>query len=612
MSTGRIPEEVIDQVLKQHDIVEVVGRYVQLSKQGHYFKGLCPFHSEKTPSFTVTPEKQIYHCFGCGVGGSAIHFIMEMEGYGFVEAVKFLAEEANISFEWHGMTANQSEQQHDKTLLLKAYELANHLYQYILHHTEQGKEAKRYLKSRGISDTMCQTFQMGYAPSLWDTLVKQLEKKNFPLAIMEKGGLLSKKADGNGFVDKFRERIMFPIFDASGKVIAFGGRAIGDQQPKYMNSPETLLFNKSKVLYHLNQARTHIRKSQHVVLFEGYFDVVKAWDAGVCNGVATMGTALTKEHVSILQRNTQQITICYDGDAAGQSATYQSISLIEQVNLRVKVAVIPNGKDPDEFISTYGPERFQREIIDSAVSSMTFKLQYIRKNFKLQNESERLRYIQTAIETIAQLTTPLEREHYLKQLYNEFPQLSYDAMRQTLFEYLQELHKRETKRDNNELKWNNVRNNQTISGKSPALFPAYHNAERKLLAIMMHDREVCMRVEYEIGDQFNVEIHIALAAYLYSFYSQHDAPNLSRFLAMLQDEQLESTAASIAMIGTDHGYHHGVIDDYIREIKKLPVMQEINFKKSNMIQAERQGDIQKAAVIASEIIILEKKLKSSL
>ncbi len=610
MSTGRIPDSIIDQVLNQHDIVETVGKYVQLSKQGHYLKGLCPFHSEKSPSFTVTPEKQIYHCFGCGVGGNVIHFIMEIEGYSFTEAVRRLADEAGISYSWQGVTNEQTVQQQEKSTLLEAYELTNKLYQYILHHTEQGKVAKSYLANRGITDKLCETFQIGYAPSMWDTLVKQLDKRNFAMPLMERGGLISKKSDQSGYVDKFRERIIFPIFDTTSKVIAFGGRALGDQQPKYLNSPETILFNKSKVLYNMHQARPHIRKSQDAVLFEGYVDVIKAWEAGVINGVATMGTALTADHVSTIKRNAEKITVCYDGDSAGQNAAHQSISVLEEAGLRVKIAMIPDKQDPDEYITQYGHQRFRQDIIEAAVTSMKYRLLYIRKNFRLQDDADRMRYVQTAMAMIAGCASPLEREHYLKQVSSEFPELSYESMKQSLHEFMLEFEKKRDKRDNNQIQWNNVRNNRTAVERSPALFPAYHNAERFLLSLMIHSREVSLRVEQELADQFHVEEHAVLAAYLYAYYGQHEQSNPSRYIAMLQDERLESLASSIAMIGQEHGSKERVIDDYIREIKKVPMIQEISLKKSEMIHAERSGNMLQAAQIAKEINNLEKKLKS--
>jgi DNA primase len=615
MRYGRIPEEVIEAVLKRHDIVDVIGRHVHLSKQGHYMKGLCPFHSEKSPSFTVTPEKQIYRCFGCGAGGNIIRFLMEIEGLSFSEAVTKLAEDGDIPITWEETTEEQSEQQAEKATLLKAYDFAAKLYHYILGNTEQGKIAKGYLVSRGISDKLIDTFQIGYAPAMWDTLVQQLEKRGFSLPLMEKGGLISARHEGNGYLDKFRERIMFPISDSAGKIIAFGGRSMGDAQPKYLNSPETILFNKSRTMYNIHQARPHMRKLQQAVLFEGYVDVIKAWEAGVSNGVATMGTALTKEHAAVLNRNADKVVVCYDGDNAGQSAAYKSIPILEEAGCQVTVAMLPDGKDPDDYVRNYGFDRFVREIIEPAVPSMKYKLLYVRKNFKLHEDGDRLRYLQTAVKMIADLHSPMEREHYLKQLASEFPDSSYETMKLDLHEILLQSEKNRPDGDKKPFLWNNVMNNgrtaERTRSQTPSLLPAYHNAERLLLAIMMHDRDVSMQVESQLGDEFNVEAHAVLAAYLYAYYAQNSEPDASRYIAMLQDEQLESLASSIVMMGAGHGMNEQVIDDYIRQIRKVPMQEEIERKKEESVRAQRAGDHLRAAQIAIEIIALEKRLKST-
>ena len=610
MSNGRIPEEIIEAVLKHHDVVDVVGRYVHLSKQGHYMKGLCPFHSEKTPSFTVTPEKQIYHCFGCGAGGGVIQFLMAMEGYSFAEAVSQLAKEANLDIGIDTHADQHPQQNPEKTKLLEAYELAGKLYQYILKNTEQGKQAMQYLRSRGLNDKQIETFGIGYAPTSWDTLTQLLERRQFSLPLMEKGGLISARQDSHGYFDKFRDRIIFPIHDWKGQVIAFAGRAMGDVQPKYLNSPESILFHKSRSLYNIHHARPHIRKQQLLVLFEGYMDVIKAWEAGVVNGVATMGTALTGEHAEIIRKQADQVIVAYDGDSAGQAAAYKSIPILEKAGLLVKVAIIPNGQDPDEYITSNGSERFVREVIEAAVPSIKYKLLYFRKNFKLQEDGEKLRYIQQALKIIADIPSPIEREHYVRELSSEF-NYSYEAALQTLNEIRLQAEKNNKFGDNKDKPWNNVMNDGTPRQQNPSLYLAYHNAERQLLAIMMYDREVTHYVEKELGDQFNVDAHAALAAYLYAYFAQGYEPNASSFIAMLQEAELESLASSIAMMGNSHGVNDQVIDDYIREIKKYPQQQLIKRKREEMIRAERSGDIIRAAQIGIEIISLEKQLKSS-
>lgn len=375
---GNIPEKVIDAVLAQHDIVDTVSRYVHLTKQGKYMKGLCPFHSEKTPSFTVTPDRQIFYCYGCGKGGNAIKFRMEIEGLSFPEAVKIMAEESQIELpEKQGVIAIPANPERDR--LLQAYEWTAKFYNFLLKNTEHGKAAMDYLRSRGFGDKVIDQFQIGYAPDRWDTLVQFLTKRSFDLSEMEKGGLLSTRNDGEGYLDRFRGRVMFPITDRNGKIIAFAGRILGDGQPKYLNSPESKLFNKSRILYNLHQAKPSIRKLRQIVLFEGYGDVISAWEAGVQNGVATMGTSLTESHAALMKAMADEIIVCYDGDRAGQAAAMKAIHLLENVGLSVKIAVINEGLDPDEFIQKYGADRFRRQIIDGAVSTTKFKLIYLKK-----------------------------------------------------------------------------------------------------------------------------------------------------------------------------------------------------------------------------------------
>ncbi|MFD0682655.1 MULTISPECIES: DNA primase [unclassified Paenibacillus] len=610
MSNGRIPEEIIEAVLKHHDIVDVVGRYVHLSKQGHYMKGLCPFHSEKSPSFTVTPEKQIYHCFGCGAGGGVIQFIMAMEGYSFAEAISQMAQEANLDIGIDPAADSRSQQNPDKSKLYEAYELTGKLYQYILKNTEQGKQAMQYLRSRGLNDKLIETFGIGYAPAPWDTLTQLLERRQFPLPLMEKGGLLSVRQDGQGYFDKFRDRIIFPIHDWKGRLIAFGGRAMGDAQPKYLNSPESMLFHKSRSLYNIHLARPQIRKKQQIVLFEGYMDVIKAWETGVINGVATMGTALTEEHAEVIRKQADQVIVAYDGDSAGQNAAYKSIPILEKAGCLVKIALLPNSQDPDEYITTNGSERFVRDVIEAAVPSIKYKLIHFRKNFKLQEDGDKLRYIQQALKVIADIPSPVEREHYVRELSTEF-RLTFEAALQDLNEIRLQSEKNNKFGDNKDKAWNNVMNDGRPRERAPSLLKAYHNAERQLLAIMMFDRDTTKYVERQLGDQFNVDAHAALAAYLYAYFAQGYEPNASSFIAMLQEKELEGLASSIAMMGNSHGVNGQVIDDYIREIKKYPQQQLIELKREEMLKAASLGDLTLAGQIGNEIMSLEKQLKSS-
>ncbi|MBO7743836.1 DNA primase [Paenibacillus sp. MWE-103] len=613
MAYGKIPDSVIEAVLKHHDIVETVAKYVHLSKHGKYMKGLCPFHSEKTPSFTVTPEKGIFYCYGCGKGGNAIKFIEEIEEYSFPEAVRVMAEEAGIPIAWGGAPEGQrgDEGNGERDKLVQAHELAVKLYHYLLMNTTHGQPALQYLRSRGVTDKQIDQFSIGYAPPEWDTLARFLEKREFDPALMEKGGLLIGKQDRSGYIDRFRDRIMFPIWNRDGKPIALAGRMLGEGQPKYLNSPETMLFNKSRNLYNFHHARAAMRKNRRVVLFEGYMDIVKAWSAGVQNGVASMGTSLTEEHAAVLQRNADEAVICYDGDNAGQAAALKSIPILEKAGLKVQVAMLPKGMDPDEFIEANGANAFMREIIEHPVSATKFKLLYAKKNHILLEEEGQKNYLLEAVRIIAVLDSPTEREFYLKELSREFD-MSLESLKQDCFNERQQLQKMKPQRDNNDNSWNNGRNeNRENRRKSsaPPVLPAYQVAERKLLAQMLQSADTAGAVHRKLGEAFHVEDHAALAAYLYAYYAQGHDPDVSRFIASLQDDRLERTAASILMMDDDMPFDEQLLDDYVNEIVKVPKLREVEEKKEAMVRAERSGDMLKAAQIASEIIALERQLK---
>ncbi|MBH5318118.1 DNA primase [Paenibacillus sp. GSMTC-2017] len=610
MTYGKIPEDVIDAVRKRHDIVETVGKYVHLTKQGKYMKGLCPFHSEKTPSFTVTPELQIFHCYGCGKSGNVIRFVAEMESYSFPEAVKVLAEESGIPVTWVSQDGgNAPVQDPNRQKLIEAHELAFKFYHYLLNNTKQGDGAKRYLRERGLSDRLIDHFMIGYAPDEWDVLARFLTSRGFDPVLLEKGGLLSAKNDGSGYVDRFRSRIMFPLWDSSGKASAFGGRIITDGQPKYLNSPETMLFTKSRTLYNLHNAKSAVRKSKGIVLFEGYMDVIKSWSAGVLNGVATMGTALTDEHCSILKRHAEEVLLCFDGDDAGQAAVFKSIPMLEAVGLKVMIAMLPKGKDPDDYISENGPDSFLRDVIDEPVSVTKFKLIYSRKNHILLKEEGRKNYLLEAVEIVAELDSSTEREVYLKDLSREFD-ISLDSLKQDCHGIRAELLKKRPQRDNNDNSWNNGRNEKRRTSGAPKLLPAYTYAERRLLHVMMRDHDVAEAVHQRIGDSFNVEDHVALAAYLYAYYAGGYEPDAARFIESLQDDRLEETASSILMMDGDFPFDETVMDAYIGTIQKVPLLRDIEHKREELVRAERAGEALKAAQLGLEIITLERQLKS--
>jgi len=348
-----------EKVKQQADIVRVIGEYVRLKKTGQNFSGLCPFHNEKTPSFSVHPVRQIYHCFGCGAGGDVFKFVMEMEKCPFPEAIRTVAEKCGIPVPRPRERSPEERQENQqRAALVEMHRLANEFFQRQLRDAQEGKVAAAYLEDRGLDRDSIARFGIGWAPSSGDALLRQLKQK-YPEKLLEGSGLLNRNESGRLY-DKFRGRIMFPISNEAGKVIAFGGRAMGDALPKYMNSPETPIYSKSNVLYHLDRAKEELRRSDFAILVEGYMDAIAVARAGFTNVVASCGTSLAEPQIKLLGRFTRKVIVNYDPDTAGQAATERSLTLLLEKEFEVKVLALPAGADPDKFLKEQGADAYRK------------------------------------------------------------------------------------------------------------------------------------------------------------------------------------------------------------------------------------------------------------
>jgi DNA primase len=371
--SGLYSDDILDEVARANDIVAVVSSYFPLKKAGKDYQALCPFHAEKTPSFTVSPGKQIFKCFGCGRGGSVFNFVMAKENVTFPEAVRILAERAGVQLKDTG----GAEKQVGTTRVLRdALEWATRRFVGGLEHPQAGAPGRAYLNERGITAETIEAFQIGYVPDGWDNLIRAAERDKVPLDLLEKGGLVVRK-DTGGFYDRFRGRVMFPILDALKRPVAFGGRALGDVQPKYLNSPETMLFHKGEALYGLAQAREAIEARRRAVVVEGYFDVVMPRQVGVRNVVATLGTALTDEHIRALKRYADEVVLVFDSDLAGRRAADRAMELFLAHDVRILITVVPEGKDPCDYCRSHGAEAFEARI-NGAADAFKFKWDMIR------------------------------------------------------------------------------------------------------------------------------------------------------------------------------------------------------------------------------------------
>ena len=398
------PEKFIDELVDRNDIVDVVSGYVRLSKRsGANQFGLCPFHSEKTPSFSVNQEKQIYHCFGCGKGGSVINFIMEIENLGYRDAVAFLARRAGMA-----MPQEQEDAESRKRARMLALnkDAARFFYEQLS--TPGGSRARDYMAQRRISPATAKNFGLGFAPDTWDSLEKAMRQKGYSDFELADAGLVRRGKNG-GFYDTFRDRLMFPVIDVRGSVIGFSGRILGDGEPKYMNSPETLVFNKSRNLFALNLAKKS--KSGYILLSEGNIDVVSLHQAGFDSAVASLGTSLTPEQARLLSRYTDQVIIAYDNDGAGIKASQRAIGILEKLDVKVKVLRLEGAKDPDEFIKARGPEAF-RKLLEGSESQADYRLRNVTGKYDLTQDEQKVEFLKEASDLVARLPGAVERQVY--------------------------------------------------------------------------------------------------------------------------------------------------------------------------------------------------------
>ena len=406
------PDHWMSELLAKNDIVSVVSTYTELKPKGHRLWGLCPVHGEKTASFSVSPDKQLYYCFGCHIGGSVIQFIMDVEHMPFYEAVEHLANRVGLAMPKEVNDAAMMQERAKRERLAEACQLAARFYMENLL-GEGGLAGRAYLKKRGISSDAVKRFGIGYAPSEWDALKQHLGAQGFAPEELVEAGLLVKNADKGTMYDAYRGRVIFPIIAANGRVIGFGARVLNNEEkPKYINTGDTLLYNKRNNLYGLNFQKSG--KINDLVMVEGYTDVIGLYEAGVTNAVASLGTALTQQQARLLKRYVSNVYIAYDGDAAGQNATIRGLDILMQEGLNVRVIVFPNGQDPDEFVRASGKEGFD-QLKEDALSLNAFKLAALARGFDLEKEAEREQYAMEACQFIGTLT-PVERERHYQQL----------------------------------------------------------------------------------------------------------------------------------------------------------------------------------------------------
>lgn len=598
----RLQEKTIEEIRKSLDIVDIIGDYVQLKKQGKNFIGLCPFHSERTPSFSVSPDKQLYHCFGCGAGGNLFTFIMEIEGLSFSESAQFLADKAKIDIgtPLSSPSAGQAARDRSRKQLSEGMDLLTKFYHYLLATAKYGAPGVNYLNERGFTREMIERFQLGYAVNSWDAAASLIQRRQVDLDQMEQAGLIAKRGFDNKYFDRFRNRIIFPILNPRGQTVAFAGRTLGEDKPKYLNTPESSIFHKGRILYGYHLARQSIRKSNQAVLLEGYVDVIRAHQAGVTNSVASMGTSLTEDQAAVLSRAAETIIICYDSDDAGIEASFRAAGMFRESNKIVKIAKMPEGLDPDDYIRKFGGERFKRDVIGASQTLMTFKMDYFRRKRNLSDEGDQLLYIEEVLREISTLKRAVERDHYLRLLSEEFT-VSLDALKGQERQIYKAAERLEERREHER---------PVVLSRSGRIPRAFEMAERRLLARMMRSREITDHVRDTLGGNFAIELHQALAAHLYAYYEEGNPPDEGLFVQRLEDPGLQQKAVELSLIPMSAQAEEREIEDCIHQVIKHSKAAMIADKEEERKQAEQSGHYEQAAQLVSEIIGIRKQLNA--
>ena len=587
----QISEEILEKIKSQNDIVDVISERVRLRKAGRNFTGLCPFHNEKTPSFSVSQEKQIYKCFGCGEAGNVISFVMKDKNLPFIEAVKYLANRANIPLEINNGEKSKSAKKKDLLYRVNV-EAAKFFFSNLMNN----QNAKEYFLNRGIKEETIKKFGLGFANDSWNSLMFYLRKKGINDVLLEEAGLISVNKEKGRKYDRFRNRVMFPVFDYQGKVIGFGGRVLDDSKPKYLNSPETLVFQKGTNLYGLNFALKHNMSERYFVIVEGYMDLISLHQYGITNVVASLGTALTINQARLLKRYADKVIISYDADMAGQMATLRGLEILRTAGFDVRVLNIPQGKDPDEYVRSNGKEAFLK-LINSAEPLIDYRMKKAEEGIDLKNSQSLILYAKRIMEIISDLD-PMEKDVYIKKASENT-----GIKEQTLYDILKSKMK-----DNRE---NNFRNNKEEDRSKLYVEPGFLKAEIEILKIMLENKEYLQYIEERISENDFILLEHKEIFTVIMLAKGENINNIDSFI----ESKLNNTKSigELVKIREENIFFADdvkvQINDFINEIHSYKLKQRIDQLRKEQKELENQGKIEESIKLAIELASVTKKLK---
>lgn len=586
----RISEEIIQKVKEENDIVDVISETVNLKRSGRNYIGLCPFHNDKSPSLSVSPDKQIYKCFSCGEAGNVITFVMKQKNYNFIEAIKSLAERANIVLQIEN--SKQSAVSKKKDIL---YKINVEAARYYFKNLTVNNVAKEYFSNRGIKNSTIRKFGLGYAKEGWTNIIYYLKRQGYNDNQLIDAGLVIKNENKGTIYDRFRNRVMFPVFDIRGKVIGFGGRVFDDSKPKYLNSPETLVFHKGVNLYGLNFAVKDGINDRTLIIVEGYMDCISLHQYGITNAIASLGTALTVNQARLIKRHADKVVISYDADIAGQKATLRGLDILKGAGLDVRVLLIPQGKDPDEFVRLNGKEAFLK-LVYSAISLIEYRLKRAAEGIDFNNNEMVIKYVKRTAEIFANVDS-VEKDIYIKKIAEDT-----GLREQSIYDLINKV--------------NISKENQNVNKKEENrtelyLEPAFSKAEKAILKLMLNDEYYNLIIKNITEEDFFSKAHKDIFKYIIDAKNRKKS-NVPMYVESLCDD-VETSKEFVKVKETqllDTDDEEKLINDCINKIKKYKLSQKLERLKKEQKELERKGKVEESIKLAVELSKVSKILKN--
>lgn len=581
---ARYSEEIINDIRQSNDIVDVISQYVHLKRSGRNFFGLCPFHNEKSSSFSVSPDKQIFHCFGCGVGGNVITFISKIEGLNFIETVQMLAERANIQLP----TLENSGDMQKEILKDKVYKVNEFTAEYYHQnlYKPQAKIAQEYVKKRQLSNETLKSFRIGFSGK-FDELYQELKKQGFGEQEILESGLVNKNDRGQ-YIDRYRNRLMFPICDARGRVIAFGGRVLDDSKPKYINSPENVVYSKGRHLFGLNVAKKGDTKK--LLIVEGYMDVISLHQRGITNVVAPLGTALTEQQGWLLRKNAEQIILSFDSDEAGLKAKLRALDILPKMGCDLRVLQLEGAKDPDEYIVKYGNARF-KNVVDKALSVIEFRVKILKQYLDLENTNDKIKFLNEIAKLISQIDNTIEREVYIEKIAKE-----YDISKEAIYAEVNKLTYKNSKTEKILEKPKPVITHNKVERKEAP--QAIKRRENTIISILLNgDLSIFDIIKQNIKpEDFQDEVNANIAKKLYEEFEKGNS-NINGIIDELDQEEQNQ----ITMIMADD-YEIDDLEKAIDDIIQTYQREKLNNRKFEILELiEQTTDINQKKELEREL-----------